>query len=144
MCFSVTSGSPCPRQGSQPGHIKHSGCETGRGCAGMTNLLCLCCRPQLPLHTVHGHDANLGPWIPNWLEMPITSPICFMWFNEQPRLQLASGRPHRVFGRGCPTQRYPCSLAELLFPEAAATWWHVGAIVESTKQHPPHHQAPSC
>lgn len=28
------------------------------------------------------------------LGMPIMSLICFMWFNEEPRLQLARGTPH--------------------------------------------------
>lgn len=73
-----------------------------------------------------------------WVGMPIMGLICFMWFNEEHRLQLARGTPHTECGRGCPTQRYPCSLAGLSFQAPTESQWHVGESDESAMQHPPH------
>lgn len=68
-------------------------------------------------------DESSRSCVSNWLGIPVMSLICFMWFNEQSRLQLARGRPHRVWGR------YPCSLAESLFPAPAEPLWHVSGWV---------------
>lgn len=107
MCFSVTSGSPCSRRGSQPGHIKRSGCEAGRGCAGTPSIFRSCRRLRLTLHAAHGTRCKLRLW----LEMPIKSLICFMWFNEQPRLQLAKRDTSQSTRRGRPHPKVPTLLA---------------------------------
>lgn len=60
MCFSVTSGSACFRRGSQPGHIKQSGCVGGRGRAGTTRLFCFGSRLLPTLRAPRGSHAQAG------------------------------------------------------------------------------------
>lgn len=98
MCFSVTSGSACFRRGSQPDHIKQSGCVGGPGRVGTTRLLCFCWRLPPTLRLLRESDAPAAA----------TSLICFMWFNEDP--QTKRGTPDAYEVRGCPTQKLPCKI----------------------------------
>lgn len=95
MCFSVTSGSACFRRGSQPDHIKQSGCVRGRGHAGTTRLFCFC-SGLLP-------TPRASAWRPGAAG---TSLIWFMWFNEDP--QTTRGGHLAPYERGgCPTRKPP-------------------------------------
>lgn len=131
--FSATSDSPCSSEVASKTTSNTKGCETGRRFAGVINLPCLSHRVPLTLYTVHGLDKNFEFCRPNWLEMPAISPICFMQFNEQPRLQLAAGTRHSIGGRCCPTQRHPWS-ADSRWHVDRGWWW---GVVESIKRHPP-------